>query len=281
MALSRALLISGTRLNFAYDVDYDTAKRNFVPLTPAFNYTSANDALEIFSAVTCALSIIGSLVIILSYIFIREIRSKARELLVHISIMNLIYTTANFVGLIVPYDKCLFHRKGREHCNFKWLCEAQAFLGAYGTAGSILWTLGLSLYSYFGLARLDIDDHCLIKGIVIVLYVVCYLLPLYPSLWLLLGGHLGFPQSAHEGGGWCTVFIENDNKNASNYDQDMPLIMADGHGLWTWVAFMMMLHICLVHKLVDHCPMRIAKVRDSIVSNNVHCVLGAAPALHF
>ena len=237
--------------------------------------TSANDALEIFSTVTCALSIIGSLAIILSYIFIREIRSKARELLVHLSIMNLIYTTVNFVGLIVPYDKCLFHRQGREHCDFKRLCEAQAFLGAYGTAGSILWTLGLSVYLFFRTAVTH--NHRLTKGVVIVLYVVCYLLPLYPSLWLLLGGHLGYPQSAHEGGGWCTILIESDNQNASKYDRDMPLITADGHGLWMWVLFIIML---LIYSML-HCAMRAAKVHDSIVNYNVHCVLGAAPSLHF
>ena len=250
-------------------------ERNFTPLTPPINHSSVSDALRIISGVTCSLSIIGSLAIILSYVFIREIRSKARELLVHLSIMDLIYTTANFVGLIVPYDKYLFYRqKIPEYNNFERLCKAQAFFAVYGTIGSILWTLGLAVYLYY---RIVSHDHRVTKRIVMMLYVVCYLLPLYPSLWLLLRGHLGYPPSAHESGGWCTVLIGSDNTKESKYDQELLLIMVDD--LWIWLTFIIMLPIYLV----VHCQIR-AEVctYDSKVDNNVHCVLRAAPSsLHF
>ena len=256
-----------SELNLAYEADYDSAEGNFTPVTPAIKYTSLSDALRIVSAITCALSIIGSLGIILSHIF-----SKVREILVHLSIMDLLYTTANFVGIILPYDKYIFHRKGREHSNFKRLCEAQAFLTVYETIGSILWALGLSVYLYYRLMTLDTT---MIKRVVIMLYLVCYLLPLYPSLWLLLGGRLGYPQSAHKGGGWCTVLIEGYNKEESKYDQDLLLIMVED--IWIWLTFIVTLPIYLVVSI----EFRIREVHDSIVSNNVHYVLGAAPLLHF
>ena len=242
-----ALALYDARWNFAYDVDYNTVEINYTHLTPA-NYTSVRDAMKIVSGVTCALSIIGSLAIILSYIFIREIRSKARELLVHLSIMDLMYTTANFVGLILPYETHLLrHPSGPEYRNYKRLCEAQAFFAVYGTIGSILWTLGLAVYLYY---RVVSHDYRITKRVVMVLYVVCYLLPLYPSLWLLVRGHLGYPKSARESGGWCTVLIGNDKKNESEDDQNLLLIMVDD--IWIWLTFIIMLPIYLV----VHCQIR-------------------------
>ena len=242
--MDRAL--DNTRWNFVHDVDYITAERNFTDITPA-NYTPVEDAMKIVSGVTCLLSIIGSLAIILSYIFIREIRSKARELLVHLSIMDLIYTTANFVGLILPYEKHLLrHPTVPEYYNYKRLCKAQAFFAVYGTIGSILWTLGLAVYLYY---RVVSHDHRITKRVVMVLYVVCYILPLYPSLWLLVRGHLGYPQSARESGGWCTVLIGKDIKESKG-DQDLLLIMVDD--IWIWLTFIIMLPIYLV----VHCQIR-------------------------
>ena len=183
---------------------------------------------------------------------------------------------SNTHQLVMPWELSqgyIFHRKGREHCNFKRLCEAQAFLTVYGTIGSILWTPGLSVYLYY---RLMTPDNRMIKRVVTMLYLlVCYLLPLYPSLWLLLGGHLGYPQSAHKGGGWCTVLIEGYNKEENKFDQNLLLIMVED--IWIWLTFIVTLPIYLVVSI----EFRIREVHDSIVSNNVHYVLGAAPLLHF
>ena len=140
--------------------------------------------------------------------------------------MDLIYTTANFVGLILPFDTNLLdHPTGPQHRNFERLCKAQAFIAAYGTVGSILWTLGLAVYLYY---RIVSHDYRVTKRIVLMLYAVCYLLPLYPSLWLLLSGHLGYPRIPNQSGGWCTILIKNNLKRAeSKYDVDLHIHQGD------------------------------------------------------
>ena len=244
------LSLYDTRWNFAFDADYNTVEAN---ITPEHKHVGR----KIVSGVTCSLSIIGSLAIILSYIFIKKIRSKARELLVHLSIMDLIYTTANLVGIIIPYDGLLYKpRPEAERNNYERLCKAQAFIAAYGTYGSILWTLGLAVYLYY---RIVSPDQRVTKRVVLMLYVVCYMLPLYPSLWLLLSGHLGYPppRDALESGGWCTILIKSEiNKAESKYDIDLLLFMVDD--IWIWVTFIIMLPVYLV----VHCQIR-AEVRQS------------------
>ena len=236
--------------NFAYDeytvgnhVNWGTTSNSYV------NHTNISDAIRTISAVTCALSIMGSLAIILTYILIKDIRSKARELLVHLSIMDLTFTTANFIGILLPYDKHLFHRPlGPEHDNYERVCKAQAFFAVYGTIGSILWSLGLAVYLYY---RIVSHDPRVIKRVVMLLYVVCYVLPLHPSLWLLLRGHYGYPQSAEESGGWCTVLVGTDNKKErGKLDQELMLFMVDD--IWIWLTFITMVPIYLI----IHCKIR-------------------------
>ena len=239
------LSLYDTRWSFDFDTDYNKVEANITP-----EHTPVGSTKKIVSGVTCSLSIIGSLAIILSYIFIKKIRSKARELLVHLSIMDLIYTTANLVGIILPYDKYFFHinRTEAEYHNYERLCKAQAFIAAYGTYGSILWTLGLAVYLYYRIVSLD---QRMTKRIVLMLYVVCYMLPLYPSLWLLLSGHLGYPSDALESGGWCTILIKSQfNKAEGKYDIDLLLFMVDD--IWIWVTFIIMLPVYLV----VHCQIR-------------------------
>ena len=211
------------------------------------NHTHINVAIKTIAAVTCSLSIMGSLAIILTYILIKDIRSKARELLVHLSIMDLTFTMANLIGILLPYDKYLFHQAGREHDNYERVCKAQAFFAVYGTIGSMLWSLGLAVYLYY---RIVSRDPCVVKRVVMLLYVVCYLLPLHPSLWLLLRGHYGYPASADESGGWCTVLIGKDKKEQGRLDQELMLFMVDD--IWIWLTFITMVPIYLI----IHCQIR-------------------------
>jgi len=88
--------------SFANDVYTGEHSTNWVNTTAAItSHPSVKHDVRIVAGVTCGLSMIGSLAIILSYIFIRSVRSKARELLVHLSIMDLTFTSANLIGLVL------------------------------------------------------------------------------------------------------------------------------------------------------------------------------------
>ena len=190
----------------------------------------------ILSATVCLLSIFGSLAIILTFAFVKVIRSKARELLVHLSLMDLMYSTANLVGLWLPYHKHLItnNTNTSTYSTYHDVCEAQAFLAIYGTIGSVLWTLGLAVYLYY---RIVSRDKVVTRRVVIVLYVLCYSLPLYVTLWLLIQKKLGYAGNPLSGGGWCSI-----GSNINPLDNFMT------YDIWIWLGIIILIPLYfLIH----------------------------------
>ena len=167
--------------------------------------------LRAVSGCVCILSVFGSAAIILSSALIRNIRSKARELLVHISAMDLVYTTANLVGLALPYKEHLIPgHNGSSHSSeykmYHYICSTQAFVAIYGTVGSILWTIGLAVYLYY---RMIVINDAITRKVLAVLYVACYGISLYVCLWLLFARGLGYSPDVSSGAGWCSLNTAN------------------------------------------------------------------------
>jgi len=160
---------------------------------------------------------------------VKDIRSKAREILVHISLMDIMYSTANLVGLAIPYRNHLLRlnpdgtpRSPAHYHTYNKICQTQASFAVYGTISSVLWTLGLAVYLYYRTVSRDAD---VAKWVVRVLYVVCYTLPLYITLWLLCTNQLGYSDSPLSGGGWCSV--------ADNVDSLANFMAYD---IWMWMG---------------------------------------------
>lgn len=154
--------------------------------------------------VSCCLSILGSLLIILSYILFKNRRTRARQILLHISFMDLGVALANLIGLSVYFDHFYFVYKHLYHKHvpayIHKLCKTQAFFAAYCTYASILWTIALAGFLYFLIL------HHRTKRAIYFLrscYVICYALPLLVSLWLVLTEKLGY--SPLDSSGWCTL----------------------------------------------------------------------------
>lgn len=139
-------------------------------------------------AAVSLLSMIGAALIVLSYICISSIRTKSREILVHLSVADFGVGCANFIGIIVNFDhrieSCRYHNHAS--CDdLKHLCTAQAFFAGFSTLASILWTLALSVYIYL----LVVHGHWKLHSkIVYFFYVFCWGMPLLISLWLVFTG---------------------------------------------------------------------------------------------
>ncbi|XP_065901723.1 G-protein coupled receptor 157-like isoform X4 [Dysidea avara] len=236
---------ANAKWSFAYDRYTGEHSTNWRNTTTAVTpHHSVDHDVRIVSGVTCILSILGSLAIIFSYIIIKNIRSKAREILVHLSVMDLTFTSANLIGLVLPYDRYLLHEhSGYAHNTYDRVCKAQAFIAVYGTIGSVLWTLGLAVYLYY---RIVSHDANVTKWVVRLLYVVCYTLPLYASLWLLLTGHLGYPKKDDASGGWCTIIVGDDATivEKEKYDEELMLLMVND--IWMILTFVTMIPIYLI-----------------------------------
>ena len=210
------------------------------------NTGSGEYVLQIIGVGVCLLSMLGSLAIIVTYALLKEIRSKAREILVHISLMDVTYTVANFFGLTAQYWNHQYKHDDK-------LCKAQAFAAVYGTVSSVLWTLALAVYLYYKIVS---RDDKVTKRLVGILYVVCYALPLYVSLWLLLDDHLGYSNTALSGAGWCSLNRPPAIVGLMTYD------------IWIWLGIIILLPLYLV----IHTDIRDQASTSTVCHDAVSCV---------
>lgn len=159
--------------------------------TPADPLEDKRSWLRGVVAAVSLLSMIGAVLIVLSYICISSIRTKSREILVHLSVADFVVGCANFIGIIVNFDHRIKNcQESHASCdNLNHLCTAQAFFAGFATIASILWTLALSVYIYL----LVIHGHRKLHSkIVYFFYVFCWGMPLLISLWLVFTGR-SFP----------------------------------------------------------------------------------------
>lgn len=176
-------------------------------------------------SVSCILSILGSLLIIISFI-IQKHRTKAREILVHISFMDLGVGLANLIGALVYFDR-FYETVDGASPHIDHLCKTQAFFAEYCTLTSIFWTAALAAYLY--LVILHHRQPILAQIFLRACYFVCYGLALLISVWLVLTDRLGY--SPYDSSGWCSL-IALDPKTG---ETDM-FVLVFAYEIWVYLA---------------------------------------------
>ena len=212
------------------------------------------------SMASCALSIVGSLLIIASFLCFKELRSLGRQILVNISAMDLGVAIANLVGAAVYFD-AHYHLESQQNCTTKYvpvlsapnvddipdiaikggvmcpesaaidgLCISQAFFSCYFTYASILWTNTLSCYLYF---RIVHSGTNLASYLLHFSYVFCYVFPVILCVWLVMANKLGY--SPYESSGWCSIIMK-DPIDPSRKDVFVSIF---GYNLWIMLSFVL------------------------------------------
>lgn len=215
---------------------------------------------------TCSLSILGALLVILSFAFCKDLRSRGRQILVNISIMDLGVAVFNLSGSAVYFDQlyqlqvcknCTTLSYGSiifpAHCEGQntvmcpksapvhYLCLLQAAFALYFTYGSILWTNSLCVYLYF---RVVHSGTQIARYSMYASYLFCYAIPLFLTLWLALTGRLGY--SPFESSGWCSIIL----MDPSTMKRDI-FASVFGYNLWIGITFIFVpILSCAVHKNV-------------------------------
>ena len=166
--------------------------------------------LRILVGITCSLSILGSLMIIVSYIGFKSLRTTPRLILVHLSIMDLGVAVANLVGISVNFNKYYFDNTNTSYkfrlpilkdpgTTINNACITQAVFAVYFTNGSFLWTLNMAVYLYLRIVHFQRPRAARCSFYLI--GILCYVLPVLIVLWKLLTHRLGYSPFSSEG--WC------------------------------------------------------------------------------
>ena len=181
--------------------------------------------------ITCFLSIVGATLIILSYACFKSLRTKAREILLHISLMDFGVAAANLIGDVVYFDQ--FYIKNNTliepNSTVKYLCTAQAFFAIYFTLGSVLWTISLAVYLYFLLVHRTTHNA---KYFLYFSYVLCWGMPFFITLWLVLTDRLGY--SPDNAAAWCSMIAFNPKTHFKDY-----FGVVIGYDLWIYLAMVL------------------------------------------
>jgi G protein-coupled receptor 157 len=191
------------------------------------------------SGASCAASLVGSVLIILSYMCFKRLRTKVREILVHLSVADSGVAAANLVGIVVYFDRfyniqCdeegkVYNIVPPQH-HITILCNVQAFFALYFTLSSILWTVSLAVYLYFLLVHHGTSKARLF---LVFAYFFCYGMPLLLTLWAMLTHKLGY--SPYNSAGWCSVILVN-----PIYPHQRDIFMGIiGYDLWIYLALVL------------------------------------------
>ena len=206
--------------------------------------------LRVVVGVTSGLSIVGSLLIVFSYLCFKSLRTKAREILMHISFMDFGAAACNLIGIGVNFgkyydDSCNFaHHRHKIRPNHvcknvsevvEVVCMTQGSLASFFTLGSILWTICLSMYLYILISQKNPERA---KLFVRFAYFFCYLIPIGIVVWMVFTKRIGY--SPYESSGWCgTIFVYPHGKK----DIYASII---GYNLWICLTFVLVPILSLV-----------------------------------
>jgi G protein-coupled receptor 157 len=108
-------------------------------------------ATQTTGGITCLLAILGSSLIILTYAAFKDLRTPARQLLVSLSVADILIAASHFVGLFANYER--FISVDEEGVTFVSnssflddICITQAAITMYGTLASFLLSMLIALY---------------------------------------------------------------------------------------------------------------------------------------
>lgn len=105
--------------------------------------------------VTAVLSIVGATLIIFTFVAYKNLRTTARQLLVNLSIADIIVSGSHLVGVLQDYEYDLSisvnHTAYTNDCrsptySTNALCDTQAAFTAFGTVASFLWSMLIAVY---------------------------------------------------------------------------------------------------------------------------------------
>ena len=159
----------------------------------------------------CIISGVGAMLIILSYLCSRQLRSQARKIILHLSLMDLGVALANLIGVFVYFNRYYiesYNSKGDFDSvspAVHYSCLIQAAVAVYCNNSSVLWTLSVAIYLHFRIVTNHYNSAKFFKSLIYIMYVVNYGLPLILTIWLALTDRLGF--SPFDSSGWCSLIV--------------------------------------------------------------------------
>ena len=148
-------------------------------------------SLQIIVGIVCVLSILGSALILFTFIYFRDLRTTTRHFLANLSVADSIIAASHLVGLFANYKRFLC----KETHDFDALCTVQAGVSMFSTLAAFSWTLALAVQLCF----IVVFKRRASTWSILVTYLICWGIPLLLVIGYGSAGYLGFDEGVDIG----------------------------------------------------------------------------------
>ena len=216
-----------TELNCSAIRDGNGSSDHLILASPSFV-----QAVQVCVGITCVLSALGAALIIFSFAAFKELRTAARQVLLNLSVADIIVAGSHLTGLFLNYERYVrADQQALEASSRDPRCVSQAAFTVFGTIASFLWTMAIAVYMF---CVIVFKKSKLARRLVVAFYLVCWGLPAVIVLYLALEWKFGFQPSATIG--WCYV-------QKSSTGQILAQVI--GYDLWIYVTVLVLMTLCV------------------------------------
>ncbi|KAG8434416.1 hypothetical protein GDO86_012694 [Hymenochirus boettgeri] len=201
---------------------------------------------QVIVLLSCVLSFLGSILIIVTYILWPDLRSRPRLLLLFLSIADLLSAVSYFYGVLRNFDEST------------WDCVTQGALSTFSNISSFFWTVAVAVYLYITIVQ---SQQNFADQIVPWIHLISWGVPLVITLSAVFLEKIGYDAS-YVSVGWCWIRIDIEDKL---------LWMLLAGKIWEILAYLMLpvLYI-LIKKHIGRAHAALAEYRPILASTPVN-----------
>ncbi|XP_063799170.1 G-protein coupled receptor 157 [Pseudophryne corroboree] len=151
---------------------------------------------QVIVLVSCGLSFLGSVLIIFTYVHWPELRSRPRQLLLFLSVVDLFSAASYFYGVL------------RDFQTTSWDCVAQGALSTFSNTSSFFWTMAVALYLYITIVH---SQQSLAEHMIYWFHLISWGVPLLITVAAVCLQKIGYDAS-YVSVGWCWINIQAEDR---------------------------------------------------------------------
>ncbi|XP_030078254.1 G-protein coupled receptor 157 [Microcaecilia unicolor] len=201
---------------------------------------------QVIVLLSCALSFVGSSLIIFTHVLWPEFRSRPRQLLLYLSVADLLSATSYFYGVLRNFDSS------------SWDCVLQGALSTFSNTSSFFWTVAVALYLYIIIVR---SQQAPPDSLLCWIHLISWGIPLVITVTAVALQKIGYDAS-YVSVGWCWVSITA---------KDRILWMLLTGKVWEMLAYIILpIFYLLIKKHIRLAHAALSEYRPILASDHVY-----------
>ncbi|XP_047647889.1 G-protein coupled receptor 157 [Phacochoerus africanus] len=210
-------------------------------MSPPAPPTELMPSERIVVLLSCVLSALGSGLLVATHALWPDLRSRARRLLLFLSLADLLSATSYFYGVLRDFE------------GPSWDCVLQGALSTFANTSSFFWTVAIALYLYLSIVRTVRGPGA--SRLFWAFHIVSWGVPLAITMAAVALKKIGYDAS-DVSVGWCWINLEA---------EDYVLWMLLTGKLWEMLAYIMLpLLYLLVRKHISRAHEALSEYRPTI-----------------